>query len=99
MKKYEQPMKKYEPMNSFGIDDGSSPRRIRSCRRCLFDSRIPSINFDESGVCSYCALHDEMDRQFLNQDDEDRFTKDGGRSDAGKCRGKSVLDLRSRRFL
>ncbi len=64
MKKYEQSMKKYEPMNSFGIDDGSSPRRIRSCRRCLFDSRIPSINFDESGVCSYCALHNEMDRQF-----------------------------------
>ncbi|MGH8991763.1 MAG: N-acetyl sugar amidotransferase [Acidimicrobiia bacterium] len=34
------------------------------CTRCFYDSTIPGITFHEGGVCSYCALHDEMDRQY-----------------------------------
>ena len=34
------------------------------CTRCVYDADIPGISFDEAGMCSYCALHDEMDRQY-----------------------------------
>jgi N-acetyl sugar amidotransferase len=37
---------------------------VRACTRCLYDSTIPGISFDDAGVCSYCALHDAMDREY-----------------------------------
>lgn len=33
------------------------------CSRCILDSDIPGIAFDEHGICNYCKIHDEMDRQ------------------------------------
>lgn len=36
----------------------------RSCTRCLFDDSTPGVSFDASGLCNYCVLHDEMDRQY-----------------------------------
>lgn len=37
---------------------------VRMCTRCLYDSTIPGITFEESGACSYCRLHDEMNLQY-----------------------------------
>lgn len=37
---------------------------VRACRRCLYDDLIPNISFDETGMCSYCQLHDDMERQY-----------------------------------
>lgn len=34
----------------------------RVCARCVCDDTFPNIEFDDQGVCSYCMLHDEMDR-------------------------------------
>lgn len=34
------------------------------CARCLYDERIPGISFDETGVCSYCKIHDQLDREY-----------------------------------
>lgn len=39
-------------------------RQLGACRRCLYDRRIPGISFDDTGMCSYCRLHDEMDQQY-----------------------------------
>jgi N-acetyl sugar amidotransferase len=36
----------------------------RSCSRCLYDETIPNIMFDETGVCNYCQIHDQMDREY-----------------------------------
>ena len=36
----------------------------RMCARCLYDSDTPGIVFDGAGVCNYCAVHDDMDRQY-----------------------------------
>jgi N-acetyl sugar amidotransferase len=36
----------------------------RLCTRCLFHTGIPGITFDAQGVCSYCALSDEMEAQY-----------------------------------
>ena len=32
-----------------------------TCVRCLYDARIPSIDFDAHGLCNYCRMHDQMD--------------------------------------
>lgn len=39
-------------------------RGPRMCRRCVYDEAVPGISFDAEGVCSYCHLHDQMDRQY-----------------------------------
>jgi N-acetyl sugar amidotransferase len=33
---------------------------IQSCTRCIYDSRIPRISFDENSLCNYCVQYDEM---------------------------------------
>ena len=40
----------------------NGPARI--CSRCVYDASVPGIQFDGTGVCNYCRLHDEMDRQY-----------------------------------
>lgn len=32
------------------------------CTRCILDSTASDIWFDESGVCKYCKIHDEMEK-------------------------------------
>lgn len=34
--------------------------QYRMCSRCLYDTTIPDIRFDEKGVCNFCKIHDEM---------------------------------------
>jgi len=36
----------------------------RVCSRCISDSGIPGIKFDDNGVCNYCYTHNELDKQF-----------------------------------
>ena len=31
------------------------------CRRCVMDTTVPDIWFDEDGECKYCKIHDEME--------------------------------------
>ncbi len=31
-----------------------------TCTRCIYDSSIPYITFDEEGVCNYCRQYDEL---------------------------------------
>ena len=38
------------------------------CSRCILDSNIPGIRFDDRGVCNYCKIHDKLEKQFpLNE--------------------------------
>jgi hypothetical protein len=34
------------------------------CARCLYDETVPGISFDEQGVCNYCHMHDQLDREY-----------------------------------
>ena len=34
------------------------------CSRCIYDERTPAIKFDESGVCNYCKMVDDLKLQF-----------------------------------
>lgn len=37
---------------------------LQICSRCIYDERIPSIDFDEAGVCNYCRQVDSLKRQY-----------------------------------
>ena len=37
---------------------------VQICSRCVMDSSVPGIRFDAEGVCSYCHLHDKLERMF-----------------------------------
>lgn len=44
------------------ICDESQPG-YQLCTRCIMDTSVPRITFDENGVCSYCHLHDALDAE------------------------------------
>ncbi len=37
----------------------------RTCRRCLITKDVPGADFDQTGLCHYCRLHDVMDAQYV----------------------------------
>lgn len=44
------------------------------CNRCVLDSRVPGITFDQQGICSHCALHDKLDKLYtLNSQNKKKF--------------------------
>lgn len=45
-----------------------------TCTRCLCDTTIPHLRFDESGVCNLCQSHDKLAAHYL-RDREDKFKK------------------------
>jgi N-acetyl sugar amidotransferase len=38
--------------------------QVQICQRCVYDSSVPNIVFDEEGVCNYCRLHDQMNQEY-----------------------------------
>ena len=37
---------------------------MRICSRCIYDERVPYIEFDEEGVCNYCRLVDRLKEEY-----------------------------------
>lgn len=35
----------------------------QQCTRCLYDTNLPGITFDSDGVCSYCHISDNMEKE------------------------------------
>ena len=49
---------------------------LKICSRCVCDTTIPDIRFDEQGICQYCHIHDELEKQFpLNSTGKSKFKK------------------------
>ena len=42
----------------------TSPGDIQVCSRCIYDSRIPEISFDDEGICNYCRQYDLMQVEY-----------------------------------
>lgn len=38
-----------------------SPKR-KICTNCIMDTTVPGIRFDENGVCTFCRIHDELEK-------------------------------------
>ena len=36
----------------------------RICSRCVLDTTVPSISFDEYGICNFCKSHDRLGSYF-----------------------------------
>ena len=34
------------------------------CTRCIYDESIPSISFDEKGICNYCHMVDSLIEEY-----------------------------------
>lgn len=44
------------------------PQRMKAikirCARCLYDETTPNISFDSQGICNYCKIHEQLDREY-----------------------------------
>ncbi len=48
----------------------------RVCGRCIMDTTVPGIEFDEKGECNFCKLHDKLTAMFpLTPEGEKAFQK------------------------
>jgi N-acetyl sugar amidotransferase len=46
------------------------------CARCVLDSSVPRIRFDENGVCNYCHMHDRLAKKYeLTESNKRRFER------------------------
>ena len=43
-------------------DKSAQPAQV--CTRCIYDRNVPSILFDEKGMCNYCKMHDDLVAQY-----------------------------------
>jgi N-acetyl sugar amidotransferase len=49
---------------------------LKICSRCVLDTTVPNIRFDEQGVCQYCHSHDLLTAQYpLDESMELRLQK------------------------
>lgn len=39
-------------------------QELRICSRCIYDSRLLNISFDEQGVCNYCRQVEKLTKEF-----------------------------------
>lgn len=39
------------------------------CTRCILDTSIPEIYFDDQGICNYCKMHDEVLKSYPDGDE------------------------------
>lgn len=45
---------------------------MKRCSRCLYDETVPNIHFDENGVCNYCHIHEQLDREYPTGDEGEK---------------------------
>ena len=47
---------------------------VQTCKRCLMDSSILGIRFDDKGECNFCKIHDEWNQQYqLNEENKQKL--------------------------
>ena len=51
----------------------STANTLKECTRCVQDTTVPGIEFDENGVCNFCHGHDELTRIFPNDERGEQF--------------------------
>ncbi|MFO0947287.1 MAG: N-acetyl sugar amidotransferase [Planctomycetota bacterium] len=48
---------------------------VQVCTRCIMDSTIPNVKFDERGICNHCKIHDHLNRLYPVGDEGDRILR------------------------
>ncbi len=64
----------------------------KTCNRCLMDTTVKGIQFDEKGECTFCNIHDDLENKYaLNHETTDKLNliikniKKDGRSKKYDC--------------
>ena len=39
-------------------------KEYKICNNCVSDSSIQDLKLDENGICQYCKIHQEMERDY-----------------------------------
>lgn len=39
-------------------------KKEKRCSRCILDTTVPEIVFDQKGECNYCKIHDELEKKY-----------------------------------
>ncbi|RNF48800.1 N-acetyl sugar amidotransferase [Marinomonas hwangdonensis] len=83
------------------------------CTRCIYDTEVPNIFFNNQGICNYCVQIDELSEQFPNDErgkvelqrlvDEMKRAGKGKKYDAligvsGGCDSSYLLDLMTKKY-
>lgn len=51
-------------------------KKYQMCSRCILDTTVPEILFDENGVCNYCKLSETVEKKFpLDEVGKEKFDK------------------------
>ncbi len=61
------------------------------CTRCIYDNTLPSIHFDEKGVCNYCHMVDKLLEEY-------QTGKPGGEETIKKIVEKIKLDGKGKQY-
>jgi len=51
-------------------------KNTRICSRCLLDTTVADIWFDDQGICKYCGIHDEMEKQYPSGEEGEKRLKE-----------------------
>jgi len=51
--------------------------KFKVCTKCIYDERVPSINFDSNGVCNYCHQLEKLKEEYGtgNKKGEEKFVQ------------------------
>ncbi len=58
------------------------------CSKCILDTTVPEIFFDEQGVCNYCKINDEIMKQYPAKDEGKKLLDDIVKKIKRKGKGK-----------
>ena len=63
----------YDPVS---VDQVKRDLELRKCERCVMDTTAPGIRFNNKGECSFCELHDKLERAYpLNERGKKKIQK------------------------
>ena len=58
------------------INETTIRNNIRVCYRCIIDETVPRSDINKDGVCRYCRLYDQLNKEFpLNESGNARFDR------------------------
>ena len=43
---------------------------LKTCERCIYNEKTPSIVFDEKGICNYCRLVEQLEKEYRTGTEE-----------------------------
>ena len=46
------------------------------CSRCVMDDTVRGITFDENGECTFCKIHDDLERKYPLNDETPKNASD-----------------------